>query len=144
MDSFEALVAAHPSTTFVGAHVAGWVENLGWVTRMLDDHPNLYVDFAARIPDLGRQPGARELFLRDPDRNLFGTDELPPSAAGYERYFRFLETPDAGYRYSDDPPPGPGDWAVSALNLPDEVLRAIYATNPSRLLGLDPPRREGA
>jgi predicted TIM-barrel fold metal-dependent hydrolase len=144
MESFEALVAAHPSTTFVGAHVGGWVENLGWVSRMLADHPNLYVDFAARIPDLGRQPGARELFLRHADRILFGTDELPPSAAGYKRYFRFLETRDADYRYSDDPPPGPGDWTVSALDLPDEALRAVYATNPSHLLGLDPPATEEA
>jgi predicted TIM-barrel fold metal-dependent hydrolase len=138
MESFEALVAAHPGTTFVGAHVAGWVENLAWVSRMLDDHPNLYVDFAARIPDLGRQSSsARELFLRHPDRVLFGTDELPPSAAGYRRYFRFLETADAGYEYSAGPPPGPGDWSVSALDLPNEALRAVYSANAARLLHLE-------
>jgi predicted TIM-barrel fold metal-dependent hydrolase len=144
MESFEALVAAHPETTFVGAHVAGWVENLAWVSRMLDDHPNLFVDFAARIPDLGRQPrAARELFLRHPGRVLFGTDELPPSAAGYRRYFRFLETADSGYEHAGGPPPGPGDWSVSALDLPDEALRAVYAGNPSRLLGLGPESESG-
>jgi predicted TIM-barrel fold metal-dependent hydrolase len=138
MESFEALVAAHPGTTFVGAHVAGWVENLAWVSRMLDDHPNLYVDFAARIPDLGRQSrAARQLFLRHPDRVLFGTDELPPSAAGYQRYFRFLETSDEGYEYGGGAPPGPADWSVSALDLPDEVLRAVYAGNAVRLLDLE-------
>jgi predicted TIM-barrel fold metal-dependent hydrolase len=138
MESFEALVAAFPETIFVGAHVAGWVENLAWVSRMLSDHPNLYVDFAARVPDLGRQgSAARELFVRHPDRVLFGTDELPPNAAGYRRYFRFLETADRGYPYDAGPPPGSGDWSVSALDLPDEALRAVYAGNAARLLGLD-------
>jgi predicted TIM-barrel fold metal-dependent hydrolase len=138
MESFEAMVAAHPGTMFVGAHLAGWVENLAWVSRMLDDYPNLHVDFAARIPDLGRQPlAARELFLRHPDRVLFGTDELPPSAAGYRRYFRFLEAADRGYAYDGGPPPGPGDWSVSALDLPDAALRAVYAGNAARLLGLE-------
>jgi predicted TIM-barrel fold metal-dependent hydrolase len=140
MESFEALVAAHPQTRFVGAHVAGWVENLAWVSRMLDDHANLCVDFSARIPDLGRQPrAARELFLRHPDRVLFGTDELPPNAAGYRAYFRFLETADKGYDYGSGPP-GPGDWSVTALSLPDEALRAVYAGNAARLLRLDGAR----
>jgi predicted TIM-barrel fold metal-dependent hydrolase len=143
MESFEALVARHPGTTFVGAHVAGWVENLHWVSRMLDDHPNLFVDFAARLPDLGRQPrAARELLLRHSDRVLFGTDELPPSAAGYRRYLRFLETADEGYVHAGELPPPTGSWTVSALDLPDQALRAIYSDNAHRLLGL-PERRNG-
>jgi predicted TIM-barrel fold metal-dependent hydrolase len=138
MESFEELVAAHPGTTFVGAHVAGWVENLDWVSRMLDDHPNLHVDFAARLPDLGRQAhAARRLILRHPGRVLFGTDELPPSAAGYRRYFRFLETADEGYRHAEELPPPTGSWTVSALDLPDDALRAVYAENAARLLKID-------
>ena len=139
MEAFESLVAAHPRTTFIGAHLAGWVENLGWVSRMLADHPNLHVDLAARLGDLGRQPrAARALILEHPDRVLFGTDELPPSAAAYRRYFRFLETADECFPYSDERPPPSGRWTISALDLPDPVLRAVYADNARRLLGLDP------
>jgi predicted TIM-barrel fold metal-dependent hydrolase len=138
MESFEALVAAHPRTTFIGAHVAGWVENLGWVSRMLDDHPNLHIDIAARIGDLGRQPrAARALILAHPDRIVFGTDELPPSAAGYRRYFRFLETADECFAYTEESPPPSGRWTISALDLPDPVLEAVYAANARRLFGLD-------
>ncbi len=139
MEAFEGLVAAHPGTIFIGAHVAGWVENLGWVARMLDDHPNLHLDFAARLGDLGRQPrAARALILEHPDRVLFGTDELPPNAAGYRRCFRFLETADECYPYTEESPPPSGRWTISALDLPEAVLRAVYADNARRLLGLDP------
>ena len=39
------------------------------VAAMLDRYPNLYVDTAARVPELGRKAAAvRELILRHPDR----------------------------------------------------------------------------
>jgi predicted TIM-barrel fold metal-dependent hydrolase len=143
LESFEALVAAHPGTTFIGAHVAGWAENLAWVGRMLDDHPNLYVDLAARISDLGRQPrAARALLLAHPDRVLFGTDEIPPGAAGFRRCFRFLETADEGYPYSEESPPPAGRWTISALDLPDAVLQAVYVDNARRALGLEPSGKD--
>jgi predicted TIM-barrel fold metal-dependent hydrolase len=69
MVSFEALVARHPRTTFIGAHVACAAEDLAWVGRMLDTYPNLNADIAARIAELGRQPrAARALIERHPDR----------------------------------------------------------------------------
>ncbi len=52
-------MAAHPHTTFVGVHVGCYAENLAWVGRMLDTYPNFYVDTAARIAELGRQPRPR-------------------------------------------------------------------------------------
>ena len=120
MDSFEALVSAHPGTTFIGAHVAGNAEDLGWVSRALDEHPNLYVDFAARISDLGRQPrAARRLFCEHPDRILFGTDDPPVRADALRRYFHFLEASDECFAYSDQSPPPAGRWTISALELPD-------------------------
>ena len=113
MESFEALVAEHPGTTFIGAHVAGHVEDLDWVARMLTDHPNLFVDVAARRPDLAVQPeAARRLMLDHADRVLFGTDQLPLSAEGYEAWARFL----------------------GELDLPQDALRAIYSENARRLL----------
>ena len=59
-------IGRHPATTFVGAHVGCAAEDLGLVSRLLDSHPNLSVDIAARLGELGRQP-------------YFGPGVLPPS-----------------------------------------------------------------
>ena len=59
------IVERHPQTKFIGAHVAGSAEDLGRVSQWLDKYSNLYVDIAARIGELGRQPyTAREFFLK--------------------------------------------------------------------------------
>ena len=135
IDSFEALVAKHPATTFIGAHVACCAEDLAWVSRMFDAYPNLYADIAARIAELGRQPSAaRALFLRHADRLLFGTDLFPPDRDIYEIHFRFLETADEHFPYSIDDPPPEGRWAISGLDLPDDVLRSVYGDNARRAI----------
>jgi len=136
--SLEALVAAHPRTTFVTAHAGCYAENLGHVDRMLAAHANLHTDFSARIAELRRQPrAAAALFARHPDRILFGTDRYPPDAATYRRYFRFLETADEHFPYGEDAVPSQGRWAISALALDDDVLQAVYRDNPRRILNLD-------
>ncbi len=117
-DAFEALVAAHPRTAFVGAHVAGSAEDLAWVGRVLDANPNLRVDLAARIAELGRQPRAARGFIeRHADRVLFGTDVVPADAREYAIHFRFLETEDEHFAYSTDEIPPQGRWAISGLGL---------------------------
>ena len=140
LGAFERLVASHPRTTFIGAHVAGASEDLAWVGRMLETYPNLHVDLAARIAELGRQPRAtRALLERHPTRILFGTDEFPPMQEVYAIHFRFLETADESFAYSIEDPPPQGRWAISGLDLPDDVLRAVYRENALRLIsGLDP------
>ena len=138
MEALEAIIAAHPRTNFIGAHVCCCAEDLAWVDRMLSSYPNLHLDFSARIAELGRQPrAARALFVRHADRVLFGTDEFPPRRAAYETYFRFLETADEHFDYAPDAePPWPqGRWAVSALDLPHELLGPIYRENALRVLG---------
>jgi predicted TIM-barrel fold metal-dependent hydrolase len=139
MEALEAVVAAHPQTTFIGAHVLCCAEDLGWVARMLDTYPNVYLDFSQRIGELGRQPrAARRLFTEHADRVLFGTDELPPRREAYETYFRFLETGDEHFSYSADPDnPWPqGRWYISGLDLTPETLTAIYRDNAVRVLGV--------
>jgi predicted TIM-barrel fold metal-dependent hydrolase len=134
-EALENLVGANPETMFVGAHVGCYAENLRWVTRMLDAYPNFHVDIAARIAELGRQPGAaRALFLRHPDRILFGTDLFPPDASDYAIHFRFLETKDEYFPYSTEELPPQGRWAIYGLGLSDGVLRSVYAYNARRLL----------
>jgi len=145
MQSLEAVVSSHPRTTFVAVHGGCYAENLGWVGRMLDDYPNFNIDIAARLAQLGRQPRAtRELIMRHPTRVLFGSDQVPPTgtdfvadpqyARHYQRHFRFLETADEGFAHEDADPPLFGRWAISGLDLPDSVLRAIYSGNVQRLL----------
>ena len=133
--SFEALVAGHPGTTFIGAHVACFAEDLAWVSRMLDIYANLHADTAARIAELGRQPrAARALLMRHPDRILFGTDLFPPDRDMYGIHFRFLETADEHFPYSTEDPPPEGRWAISGLDLPDDVLRSVYGENARRTI----------
>jgi predicted TIM-barrel fold metal-dependent hydrolase len=135
MDALEALVAANPSTTFVGLHVGGYAENVGWVGRMLDTYPSFHVDIAARVAELGRQPRAtRRLILEHPDRVLFGIDEFPPALENYAIYLRFLETADEQFRHSTEEIPLMGRWSISGLELPDDVLRKVYSENAVRLV----------
>ena len=89
------MMRRHPKTQFVCLHVAD-SENLEYVSECLDSHPNMHVDIAARLSELGRQPrAARKFFDRYQDRILFATDGDGVNEPGfYEPYFRFLETDD--------------------------------------------------
>jgi predicted TIM-barrel fold metal-dependent hydrolase len=136
LDGLEAVVARHPSTTFIGAHVGCAAEDLERVDRMLAAYPNWNVDIAARIAELGRQPRCtRELFERWPDRILFGVDS-GPDPAFYAVHYRFLETTDESFAYDvdEDAPPTQGRWAIHGLGLPDDVLRQVYRDNARRLI----------
>jgi predicted TIM-barrel fold metal-dependent hydrolase len=135
--SFESLLEArnrvfarHPETQFVSLHM-GWPENLDWVSRMLDEHPNVMVEFGAREAELGRQPRrTRELFLKYQDRVMFGTDNGMDEAM-YRNQFRWLETGDESF----DPwgYPGQGRWEIYGMDLPDPVLEKIYHLNAERV-----------
>jgi predicted TIM-barrel fold metal-dependent hydrolase len=134
--AFGRLVARHPGTAFVGAHVGCAAEDLGLVGRLLDDNPNLSVDIAARLGELGRQPySARAFFLRHADRILFGVD-VGPDRDVYAVHYRFLETFDESFDYGTEPVPSQGRWQIHGIGLPDDVLRKIYRDNARRILGL--------
>ncbi|WP_158748536.1 amidohydrolase family protein [Acidobacterium sp. S8] len=133
LDQRDSVIARHPKTTFVAAHVAESGENLARVTKLLETHPNLYIDISARASELGRQPyAARELFLRFADRILFGSDLLPEESM-YRLYFRFLETADEYFEYPSHAS-RQGRWNIYGLYLPDDVLRKVYRENALQLL----------
>lgn len=137
--AFGRLVGRHPRTTFVGAHVGCAAEDLKLVSRLLDDNPNLNVDIAARISELGRQPySARRFFVDHADRILFGVD-IGPDPDVYAIHYRFLETLDESFDYGTEPVPGQGRWQIHGIGLPDDVLRRVYRDNARRILGLGSP-----
>ena len=135
----------HPRTHFVCLHCAE-SEDLAYVSECLDAHPNMYVDIAARIGELGRQPRAsRKFFDKYQDRIVFGTDAIPKATnfpqqvfeeSLYEIYYRFLETEDEYFDYSTAKVPPQGRWRISGIGLSDAVLRKVYWQNAARLLGL--------
>jgi len=132
------MIARHPGTTFILPHVANNPEDLASVARLLDALPNVIIDFAARIDELGRQPyTARDFIIQYQDRILFGLD-MPVSAAAYRCYFRLLETRDEYFDYPDYI----GRfgvytrWKLYGLDLPDETLKRIYYANANRIIPL--------
>jgi predicted TIM-barrel fold metal-dependent hydrolase len=134
--ALEALVASTPGTAYIGAHVGCYAENLDWVSRMFDAHPNFHADVGGRIAELGRTPRAfRRLVARHPDRVLFGTDAYPPSGDAYELAFRFLETDDEAFDYAPGAEiPPQGRWQIGGADLPAALLPALYSGNARRLL----------
>lgn len=140
--------ARHPRTQFIALHVGGDAENLALVSEWLDRLPNMHVELAARIGELGRQPrGSRAFFEKYQDRIMFGTDATPNSvetpqqtftAKLYGIYYRLLETTDEYFDYAPSPVPPQGRWKIYGLGLPEPILRKVYYENAARLLGLNP------
>lgn len=140
MDMQEAVIRDHPGTTFVVAHVGSWAENLPQVSRWLEKYPNLYVDVAARLDQLGRQPYTARAFIeRFQDRVLFGTDyegrfSMERTREFYHTHFRFFQTWD---EYFDHPfPDFLGQWKICGLGLEESVLNKLYRDNARRVFGL--------
>ncbi len=128
------VVKAHPATTFISAHVASNAEDLATVGQWLEECPNLYIEIASRIAELGRQPvTARRFLTKYQDRVLFGTDGPWPEDR-VRLYWRFLETEDENFPYSERPFPPQGFWNIYGINLPDEVLRKVYSGNAARII----------
>ena len=136
--------ARHPRTQFLVLHVGNFSENLDNVSENLDRFPNMTVDIAARIGELGRQPRrSRRFFDRYQDRILFGTDatphgdEFPQQVFNdklYEIYYRFLETEDEYFDYAPAKVPPQGRWRIYGIGLPESILQKVYNQNAERLL----------
>jgi predicted TIM-barrel fold metal-dependent hydrolase len=124
------VVERHPNTTFIGAHVLSYSENLKYVGEALTRFPNLYVDIGERIGELGRQPySARKFIIDYQDRVVFGVD-IPNHKKTYQTYFRALETQDEYFDYGRMQ----GRYCIYGLYLPDDVLMKIYHKNALKLI----------
>jgi predicted TIM-barrel fold metal-dependent hydrolase len=138
------MMAKHPKTQFVTLHFGNFSENLQNVSENLDRFPNMHVDMAARIGELGRQPyTSKKFFDKYQDRILFATDatphgdEFPQQVFNdklYEIYYRFLETEDEYFDYAPAKIPPQGRWRIYGISLSDQILRKVYNENAARLL----------
>ena len=139
---FDSLIAeqhrmfkAHPRTTFISAHLSWLGQDLRRLGRTLDTIPNMSVEVAAALYEIGRQPRAgREFFIKYQDRILMGKDTFGGEDE-YAVYFRILETNDEyfpWYRRRH------AFWGMYGLALPDSVLRKVYYKNALRIVkGID-------
>jgi predicted TIM-barrel fold metal-dependent hydrolase len=139
---------------FVAVHVAGYSENLREVGKWLDELPNLSIDTAARIGELGKHPASEghEFFTKYQDRIMFGTDlaywnncdvqgagpcrnfSLEEDHKFYDIHWRYFQTKDKQF---DHPTPIQGNWKIDGIGLQPEVLRKIYWDNAYKFYKLD-------
>jgi predicted TIM-barrel fold metal-dependent hydrolase len=158
--ALERVVARHPETTFVCVHFGNNAEDLDWVDAQLDKHPNMMVDIAARVPEIGRHDPAKvhDFFVKHQERVLFATDFQsydrltlgsggngpPPTEADaitfFQKHWRYFETADRDFPHMT---PIQGDWTISAIHLPAEVLEKFYFGNASKLLARPLARLRG-
>jgi predicted TIM-barrel fold metal-dependent hydrolase len=124
------LLARHPNTTWVLAHMGWYTQDLGRLGEIFDANPNVLAEVGAVLYDLGRQPRfAREFFVRYQDRILFGKDSFRPEEYSY--YWRVFETADEYFDYYRD---YHAFWKLYGMDLPDEVLRKLYYGNALRIV----------
>jgi predicted TIM-barrel fold metal-dependent hydrolase len=139
---------------FVSVHVGGYSENINEVGKWLDEIPNLSVDTAARIGELGKHPApeGHDFFTRYQDRIMFGTDmaywpgcdvqgagpckdfTLEDDRKFYDIHWRYFQTNDKQF---DHPTPIQGNWKIDGIGLQPEVLSKIYWDNSYRFYKLD-------
>ena len=138
IESLEHLVAATPTTRFMGAHVGCFAEDLGWVSRMLGSYPNFAIDIGGRLAEIGRQPRRfRQLVADHPEQVIFGTDCFPADSATYALHYRFCETDDEHFAYHAWDGIAPqGRWRIAGVHLDADALQRVYADNARSFLGI--------
>jgi predicted TIM-barrel fold metal-dependent hydrolase len=124
------LFKKNAKTTFIAAHFGWYPNNLSKLGQLLDELPNVVVEFGAVIAELGRQPrAAKEFFTKYQDRILFGKDSWVPDE--YATYFRVLETDDEYFPYHKK---YHAFWPMYGMGLSDAILKKVYYKNALRIV----------
>jgi predicted TIM-barrel fold metal-dependent hydrolase len=128
------LFRKHPKTNFIAAHLGFHGNDLERLEKLFDANPNVYVDIAAVLAELGRQPySAHDFLVKYQDRVLMGKDIYDVNE--YKWYFRALETRDEYFEYYRK---RHAFWRIYGFQVPDEVLKKIYYQNALKLVpGID-------
>ena len=143
---WESLLEEHRGVPWVGAHMGGNPEDLHRLQDLLDRFPDLWLDCSATrwmVREISaRRDAARDFFIRNQDRLIFGSDQV----SGDDRGFDFLasrfwchrklwETAYVGPSPIFDPDlPRDQQPVLRGLALPDVVLQKIYHDNPTRFM----------
>ncbi len=152
--SHEAIIAArdrimekHPTLVVLGAHLGSLEHDLDGISERLARYPNFNIEVSARTRNLTRHPSekVRALFLKYPDRILYGVDASwkpflgrPASDTARQAHLKRLELQ---YQADFDYYAGHGEMTysgrkVQSLNLPRSVLEQFYHGNAERLYKL--------
>ena len=145
---WESLLDEYRGVPWVGAHMAGNPEDLHRLQGLLDRYPDLWLDCSATrwmVREISaRRDAARDFFIRNQDRILFGSDQV----SGDDRGFDFLasrfwchrklwETAYNGPSPIYDPDvPADRQPVLRGLALPDLVIQKLYHDNPVRFMAL--------
>jgi predicted TIM-barrel fold metal-dependent hydrolase len=146
MAEFEHLLNAFPDVLLIAAHYGRLPPHFADAARLLDQHPNLYMDVSmgGGLPryqgEIPRFLGAyRDFILAHQDRLMWGTDMILDADETEASIRTRVETDFLllGKKFyvvpgSVDHPPG----IEFGLDLPRPVLQKIFFENPSRILGL--------
>ncbi len=131
IDILERTVQKHRNTTFVTCHFANLDYDLNRLGEVLERHPNLYADIAARYAETAPIPRfVSQFYAKYADRLVYGTD-MGFDKKMYQVTLRILESSDEhfyehgmfGYH-----------WSLNGFGLPDEVLRKVYRTTAEKIL----------
>lgn len=127
LSRLDLFLTRHSKTMFIVCHLANEGNDLERLRRLMDSHPNIYIDMSARDYELGRQPRTSASFVNDyHSRVLFGTD-LGRDTDMYRAWWRLLETNDEYIRSRVW-------WRLYGLSLPTTTLSAIYRDAAGKLL----------
>jgi hypothetical protein len=91
------------------------------------------------VPDIKADspPGQFGAFIMNPEgvARLFAPlNDGPFPEQRLRIYWRFLETQDEYFHYSEKSPPPQGDWRIYGIGLPREVLEKVYYQNACRII----------
>jgi hypothetical protein len=143
---WENVLLEYPQVPWIGAHLGGNPEDMGRLQRLIDRHANLQLDCSATrwmVREISaRRDEARDFFIRNQDRILFGSDQVSREDRGFDflasRWWcqrKLWETANIVPSPIFDP-----DLAEEAqpvlrgLALPDDCLQKLYHDNAARFM----------
>ena len=131
VDILERTVKKHGNTTFIVCHFANLGYDLARLGEVLDAHPNLYADIAARYAETAPIPRfTAKFYEKYADRLVYGTD-MGVEKSMYQITFRILETEDEHFYENGQ---FGYHWSLNGFGLSEAILRKLYHENAEKLL----------
>ena len=143
---WENALEEYRGTRWLAAHLGGNPEDFHRLQRLLDRYPDLWFDCSATrwmIREISaRRDEAREFFIRNQDRIIFGSDQVTADGRDFDflasRFWahrKLWETAYIGPSPIHDPDlPDDAQPLLRGLALPDDCLQKLYHDNAVRFL----------